>query len=202
MDPLLADRALLDAFRLGERPALERVYHAYVDRVFDLVRYGFLLQGGTRVAGIAAPGAQREVVHDVFVKAFTERARLAYDGLRPYLPYLLRVARNVLVDRWRRQGAELGAVDAEVAEVEADTPAAADDSAVEDLHWRALREATQACVREMDDEMRRFVQHRFEDDLSQRDVAARMGITRRRVRTLEDRVLARLRAHLRAGGFL
>jgi len=202
MDLLLADRALLDAFRRGERAALERVYHAYVDRVFDLVRYGFFVAGGTRVAGTAAPGDQREVVHDVFVKAFAERARLAYDGLRPYLPYLLRVARNVLVDRWRRQGAELAGVDADVAEIEPDGAAAPDDSAVEDLHWKALREATQACVTEMDVEMRRFVQHRFEDDLPQREVAARMGITRRRVRTLEDRVLARLRAYLRARGLL
>jgi len=204
MDPLLADRALLDAFRRGERDALERVYHACVDRVFDLVRHGFLLEGGTRVSGIAEPGSQRDVIHDVFVKAFAERTRLAYDGLRPFLPYLLRIARNVLVDRWRRHGVEVPFADplGAGAGLDPEPPSAADAEAVEDLHWRALREATQAFLAGMADEERRFVQLRFDEDLPQRDVAERMGVTRRRVRTLEGRVLAGLRTFLVGKGFV
>ncbi|MCC7380934.1 MAG: sigma-70 family RNA polymerase sigma factor [Deltaproteobacteria bacterium] len=178
---------------------MERVYHAYVDSVFRRVRHGFHLKDGRRVEGIREPQAQRDLVQEVFVRAFAERARLAYDGLRPYGPYLLRIAGNQLVDRWRSHGAELSAADAAGA-LEAAEPEVAQD-AEEDLHWRALREATQSCVLGMDDEMRAFVRFRFEEDLSQREVAARMGVTRRRVRTLEDAALDRLRKHLTGLGF-
>lgn len=201
-DLLLSDRALLNGFRNGEPAALERVYYAYVDRVFNVVRHGFPLQGGTRVGGITEPDAQRDLIQDIFVKAYAERARLSYDGLRPYAPYLIRIAKNALVDHWRRRGAELAMVETALDPEEIEEAAHGDTSPVEDLHWRSLLEATQSSVAQMTEEMRRFIHHRFVEDLSQRDIAERMRITRRRVRTLEDRVLRDLRKHLSAQGFL
>src|SRR6478672_2492853 len=90
------DRELLSAFRAGERAALERVYLAYVDDVFRLIAVGFERN----------PHEQRSLVQDVFVRAFSDRARLGFDGIRPYRPYLLTIARNVLVDRARAQSSE------------------------------------------------------------------------------------------------
>ena len=71
-----SNRPLLDAFRAGDRKALEVVYMFYVDAIFNLVRFGFLLGDGKRVPGTPQPDTQRELVHDVFVKAFAERARM------------------------------------------------------------------------------------------------------------------------------
>ena len=148
---------------------------------------------------------QRELVHEVFVKAFTESARRAYDGLRPYAPWLSRIARNVLVDQWRKHGGEavavgdLAALDAlEAQAAGASRPGSADPA--DDLHWRTLREATQACIAKLDVEARRFVELRYVEDLPQRDGAERLGVTRRRVRTLDALVLARVRKHLEEGG--
>ena len=196
-DPLVADRAVLDAFRAGDRGALERVYRAHVDAVFMVVRFGFQLADGRRVAGMPSPDAQRDIVQDVFVRAFAQRARLAYDGLRPYRPWLLRIARNVLADHWRKHGVAVAVFsDADATEVAAPTEDAADG-----MHWRALRAATQDCVAGLDDEMRTFVRFRYEDGAAQRDVATRMGVTRRRVRTLEEHVLERVRKWLEEKGF-
>jgi DNA-directed RNA polymerase specialized sigma subunit len=44
--------------------------------------------------------------------------------------------------------------------------------------------------------MQEIARLRFVEELSQADVALRLGITRRRVRTLEDRLLSGVRRHL------
>ena len=184
-----SNRPLLDAFRAGDRQALEVVYMFYVDAVFNLVRFGFLLADGKRVVGTTRPDMQRELVHDVFVRAFAERARISYDGLRPYRPFLLRLARNVIIDAWRRRGLTL-ADPADVEELATETPT--DD----DLDWQRLTHATRTWSATLDDECKRFVALRFEEGLGQRDVAKSMGATRRRVRTLETVVRRGLLAHL------
>ena len=97
------DRPLLDAFRRGDRAAAERVYYHYVDDVDKLVRRGFILDAKEtiRVPGIGDADAAADLVQEVFVRALSEPARLSYDGLRPYRPYLLRIAKNLLIDRLR-----------------------------------------------------------------------------------------------------
>ena len=184
-----SNRQLLDAFRAGDRQALEAVYMFYVDTVFNLVRFGYLLADGKRVPGTRQADLQRELVHDVFVRAFAERARTTYDGLRPYRPFLLRLARNVIIDAWRRRGLAL----ADAADVdELATEAPADD----DLDWQRLAQATRTWRATLDDESKSFIALRFEEGLGQRDVASRMGATRRRVRTLETLLRRALLAHL------
>ena len=54
-------------------------------------------------------------------------------------------------------------------------------------------------VAELDDEAQQFVQLRFVDELGQAEVASRMAVSRRRIRTLEARVLAGLAKRLRRG---
>lgn len=188
-------RELLDAFRAGDRSALEVVYMRYVDDVFDLARYGFALGGGKRVPGSTLPDLQRDLVHDVFVRAFAERARVAYDGLRPYRPYLLRIARNAIIDAARRRGAvPLELVDDDVADPDPAAPPA------DDLDWQRLTSAARGWREGLDSECRELVRLRFEEDLGQREAAARMRATRRRVRTLEARVRRGLLAYLRELG--
>src|SRR5262249_10922972 len=123
---LAGDRELLDAFRRGDREALARVYHHYVDAVARLVRYGFLLETrNLRISGARDVDAENEIIQDVFVRAFGERARLGYDGIRPYRPYLLRIAKNLLVDQARSRGHAMLALSDDADEVD-DAPTAVD----------------------------------------------------------------------------
>ena len=48
-----------------------------------------------------------DTVQTVFLRAFDERARLAYDGLRPYRNYLFSIARNLVIDGLRGKRVEL-----------------------------------------------------------------------------------------------
>ncbi|MEQ9502879.1 MAG: RNA polymerase sigma factor [Deltaproteobacteria bacterium] len=186
------DRELLDAFRAGKRDALERVYRAYVNDVVAIVRFGFTVDG-KRIPGESNPETQLDVAQDVFVKAFSESGRKGYDGVRPYGPFIRRIARNLLIDRARKSGREVP-LDADDDQDVEDTflrPTEPDDTEAA-LDFKRLAEAARAFVAAQDPELADFVRLRFEEELSQADIAARMNVTRRRVRTLESRTLSGL----------
>lgn len=186
------NRALLDRFRRGERGALAEVYYRYVDDVATLARRGFTIEssGHAVVRGVDAD-REREIVQETFAKAFADKARLAYDGLQPYRPYLLRITKNLMIDRFRAERRDAGSEPEAEAVVEP-----------EDLHWKQLAAATAEHVATLDAESRQLVALRFEQELSQDEVAATMAISRRRVRTLEDRVQHGLRKWLQSKGLL
>jgi RNA polymerase sigma-70 factor, ECF subfamily len=199
---------LLRRFRDADSSALDAVYRHYVDDVWRMLRAGFVA-GGTSsvyVGGLSDSQALRDAVQTVFMKAFSESARNAYDGLRPYRPYLLRIARNVRIDQLRRGGREVlmadpgaaeGALDFDAIESGAPIPSAGCE-----LDASTRRAATRNFVTQLDAEQQRFVELRFVNELSQIEVAEHMSISRRRVRTLEEGVLKGLRSELRRKGLL
>src|SRR5262245_58713871 len=95
------DRELLDGFRAGRREALERVYWANVDGIETLV------QAGLRRSQQFSPANLADLVQEIFAKAFSKKARAAYDGQRDYGPFLRQLARNTLIDWLRARGREL-----------------------------------------------------------------------------------------------
>jgi RNA polymerase sigma-70 factor (ECF subfamily) len=196
------DRALLDRFRRGDRATLAAVYERYVDDVATLARRGFTIEssGHVYVRGAGRDG-EYEITQETFARAFAEKARLAYDGLQPYRPYLLRITKNLMIDRYRaEQKAEQGIDDLDqLLAANADLPAAEEPI---ELHSKALFEAATAYVATLDAEHRQFVTLRFEDEHSQDETAAHMKCTRRRVRTLERDVQDGLRTWLKSRGLL
>jgi RNA polymerase sigma factor (sigma-70 family) len=199
--PLLAD------FRAGKRAALESVYRHYVDELTRLLRLGFIVgdAGALRVKGLEGPEL-RDAVQEVFVRAFQEKARRSYDEARPYRPYLLRIARNLRLDQLRVGGREqpLSALASSAGDpIDLDALIATD--AQEPIlapqvqatrEWQALLRKTEAYLSGLEPELRRFVQLRFVEEQGQEQVARAMGVTRRQVRSWEDRVQAGLKRHL------
>jgi RNA polymerase sigma factor (sigma-70 family) len=192
------DRELLDRFRRGDRDALVRVFEHYVDDVATLARRGFTIEssGHVVVHGVGRD-EQRELVQDTFAKAFADKARVAYDGLSPYRPYLLRITKNLMIDRHRagQKQARTTPLDAlDAAELAAEPPP--------DIEWQRLAAATREYVATLDREHRELVRLRFEEGGSQDAVAGALACTRRRVRTLEGEVQDGLRAWLKTRGLL
>jgi RNA polymerase sigma factor (sigma-70 family) len=192
---LETDRALLDDFRRGDKAALTRVYELYVDDVAKLIRWGFAADGGAHVRGEIDPACAQELLQEVFVRAFGEAARVRYDGVRPYRPYLLRIAKNLLTDGVR---ARRRAPTEQVADLDEVVPLAGQElpDPEGELEWSQQREATCEYLASVSEMVQEFVRLRFEQELGQAEVAAQLGITRRRVRTLEQRVQRGLRRHL------
>jgi RNA polymerase sigma-70 factor, ECF subfamily len=195
MTVFAGDRSLLDAFRRGDRAALTTVYFHYIDDIAALVRLGFSVPStGARVRGASDEQTERDLVQEVFTRAFAPRAREAYDGLRPYGPYLRQIARNLLVDRARAtnhsvpldEGALELVVEPEIAEA--------------DPTWQEQRRQTAAYLAGLTPELQKLVKLRFEDEMSQEQAAAALGVSRRRVRTLEARIQKGLRKVLRRAG--
>lgn len=207
------NRDLLDAFRRGDGDALVRVYEEYFDSVAAITRRGFTIesQGHVYVQGAADPQTHEDLIQEVFVRAFAPKARAAYDGLQPYRPYLLRIGKNLLIDRHRAKKRRpetsleslanagdhegVGAIDRIIeanAAFEQEPPPAPEDR----IQWERDLERTQAYLDALDPRLREFVHLRFEQDLSQYEIADRMKLSRWKVRRMEERVRRGLQRHL------
>lgn len=95
---------LLQAFRRGERRAMERVYRFYVRQVEVYLRS---LARQTSARELAQPSALADLLQDTFIHAFNEQARDSFDGLREYGPYLRTIARNCFIDMLRKRRREV-----------------------------------------------------------------------------------------------
>jgi RNA polymerase sigma-70 factor, ECF subfamily len=191
---------LLRAFRAGDRMALETVYRAYVDKVAGLVRFGFASSrsGGGVVSLGNRPDDLADLVQEVFARSFSRSARESFDGLRDYGPYLFTVARNVVIDWFRRASRELP-TDVVHLERALDEVSKVDDEP--ELPWadQSTMEIVQAFLAGLAPEMRRVHQARYAQGLSQRDAAAALGVSRQNLRTLEGRLRDGLRLALDSG---
>jgi len=101
-DVLSSDRDLLERFRAGDRRALEAVFMAYEGLVRCIATQGF-----GSFTGFRNLADTDDAVSSTFEAAFETRARLAYDGLKPYRYYLGGISRNVIRTMCRKSGREI-----------------------------------------------------------------------------------------------
>ncbi len=189
------DRAWLDAFRRGERAALERVFRTYATTVLAVLRHGSRTKDGQHHAPGLDEHAAEDLLHDVFLEAFKEPVRLRYDGVRPYAPFLLQIARFRLLDAARRNGRL----------APGPGPAGADPAAYGEgplpPDELLLREEERAQVRAfkdaLSDDDRRFVRVRFEEGRSQVDAASLLGRSRQQIRTWDEKIRERFREFIK-----
>jgi RNA polymerase sigma factor (sigma-70 family) len=177
---------LLVRFRAGERGALGEVYRAYLPRLRQLIRRGFIGQhSGARVPGATNPDDLADMLQEVFARAFKREARMAYDGERDYWPYLAVIARNTIVSRHRRVGREVLGLDC--AELNEQDLVEAPD---EPSPWHDPRSLAivQAYVSNLEEPMRAVHAARYVDALSQRDAAEKLGLSRPKVRKVEAKL--------------
>ncbi|HTN51454.1 MAG TPA: sigma-70 family RNA polymerase sigma factor [Anaeromyxobacter sp.] len=201
--PLPADRALLDAFRRGDRAALTRVYRAYSPRVLAYLSRGFRVRsdggtGGARVGPLDLDAAHQET----FVRAFSERVRQAYDGLRPFEGFLLAIARSAAVDTLRAAGklsrSSVSLEDAPELQSLAAEHASPEDSALEG----EMRALVAGFLSRLSAQERRFADLRFVERLSQEQAGAALGLSRQEARTREVRLKRALAEFLAAEGWM
>ena len=170
-DDLLRDDAVCrEAFRKGERWAMEAVYRRYVPLIYTIVGRGF---AGFR--GFADAVQRDDAVQAVFATAFEERARLAYDGIHDYARFIRGLAQNVcrqILDRDRRF---------------ARTPEAPEEAVAEDVEAELLTaEALEQCRRfreSLGDALERAVlDGYFARGEAEETLATALGVTRYRLR--------------------
>jgi RNA polymerase sigma-70 factor, ECF subfamily len=184
-DALAGDRAWAAAFKRGERDALERVFFSYADGVARQIRATRLREHDVEA-----------VVHEVFLKAFSESARLSWDGLRPFGAWLNTMTRNLLIDRARKER-RLQFRDPD------DMPTVIDDGPDPSSHLDALelRDVLTSFRTTLSAEDASLFHTRFERQQSIAQTAALLQWSEIRVRKSDTALRARLLHALRAAGF-
>jgi RNA polymerase sigma factor (sigma-70 family) len=199
MSDLRLDLDLLARFRSGERDALAEVYRRYLPRLEQLLRRGFQVRDcSVRVPGVFNPDDLADTLQEVFARAFKPEARAAYDGRRDYWPYLAVIARNMVVSRHRRSGRELLGLESASLDEE-NVVDCVDDPGTPWLDPRSVAIA-QAYVASLPEPIRAVHAARYVQALSQRDAAKQLGLSRPKVRKLEDRMRRELRRLLEQAG--
>jgi RNA polymerase sigma-70 factor (ECF subfamily) len=184
------DPGLLRAFRSGDPDALEAVYRESVNEVETWLRRALARMGRLTAADLG------DLVQDVFLRAFSDSARASYDGLRPYPPFLMTIARNLFVDWARRAGREVPGSDFLEDELDRAGAGAEDPPPFEP----SVVALVAAYVDGLPAELRAVHHQRFVLATPQRQAADALGISRQSLRTMEKKLVVGLRRRLREAG--
>lgn len=185
-DLLLADRQLLMEFRSGTREGLTRVYREYAPLLAATLARGIgFARDGQRfqLRGLSGAFELDDLLQETFMRAFAPASRARYDGVRPFRSYLVAIARNLLIDHYRKRGTltlELRTV--ELRTVEQIQGPATPEEQLSDQRLRALHDTFLQSLSEQD---RKLVELRFERGLSRREVGEALGLSAMRLRWRE-----------------
>lgn len=220
LDPFRDDPAFLDRFRAGQASALDRVYRAYYRPLRSFILRGFAFQSEGRslyFAGAMQDSDVEDVLQETFRRAFGDRARASFDGVRPYKNYLFTIARNAVITDVTHRSRQIPVGEALMRDAPGDdlTPLQAwvfarqnlpspdqrpvSDERVEGLEVYGL---IMGFVEGLDEESQRFFEVRFLGQRSQENSARAMGWNRARVRKEEARLRRDFLAHASGSGYM
>lgn len=200
----------IEAFRRGDRALLGELYREHMEAVERFLRGGFTFtsQGRTiRFAGYHEPFELQEAIQEGFLHAFRQSARERYDGERPYRPLLLTIIKNKTIDRWRREqhasrlfvmvGEVAGADESHDHALERLQPEQPAQSPERQAASHQLQRTLQGFMEGLEEPERTIVDLHLLGEMSQRDIADHLGISRndirKHVRLLRQRLLRQLK---------
>ncbi len=165
------ERLLIEAAKTDPRRFAE-LYERNFNRVYAFV---------ARRAGDRAEA--EDLTADVFHEALANLGRFEWRGV-PFAAWLLRIARNAVIDRWQRTTRERGEP--------AQDPGG--DENLADVDRRAM---LADLVGRLPGDQRRVVLERFVEQKSIREIARELGRTEGAVKQLQFRALENLRARMK-----
>ncbi|OGQ89093.1 MAG: hypothetical protein A2289_22765 [Deltaproteobacteria bacterium RIFOXYA12_FULL_58_15] len=198
---LAEDRERLAQFRRGETTTLARVFEHYAIDVAKALASGMTVvsQGqALRLKGTISSFDLDDMVHETFIAAFADKARQSYDGLRPYKPYVLAIARNVLLQSYRQDNRRQHLVDA----WEQDHAAEMGPDPEESLAERQLKQLYVDFVSSLHEIDRVIMRLRFEEQVPRRRVSEETGLTAMQVRTREQKLKESFLKRMEGSGYL
>jgi RNA polymerase sigma-70 factor (ECF subfamily) len=187
------ERTLVERAQSGDAQAFGRIYQRYVDRVYSFVSFR-----------VRDQQLAEDLTQEVFVQAL--RALDSYDWRGSLAPWLLRIARNTVVDHWRRSSRRperpLSAIelDNQSGEESIDALALEADTSNEEAFVRADgaldRQRILAAAEHLTDLQQQVLALRFASGLSIRETADTMGRTEGAIKNLQHHAVRALRRKL------
>jgi len=179
----------LREFRDGERSALEQVYVAYIDEVEAIVcRF---LAAGTRGRSLRDSTEAGDLVQEVFIRAFSDKARRSFDSRRDFGPFLGALTRNLLFDWARRRGREILSDDLD------GYCAPSSRNRVEPWAARDTIATVSEYIARLPADLRAVHEYRYVQCLTQEKACELLGISRQALRTREGHLRDGLRRCLK-----
>jgi RNA polymerase sigma-70 factor (ECF subfamily) len=173
------DIQLLKVAQEGNTEAFGAIYERYADKVF---RYLNAHLGN----GLDA----EDLTEEVFIRVWRSLPDYRERGT-PFLSFVFRVARNALIDHYRRERRAVGQLSSDEVMV-ADSKPGPGEIVSQQMERQELKEALEG----LREDYRNVVILRFLSELSPEDTAAVMGRSAGAVRVLQHRALAALRVRL------
>jgi len=175
-------------YRFGDNRDLTAIYFRYAGAVYGTLRKGFYLRKSCARTARWIVGSQSraeidDLVQEVFARAFSPRSRSSFDEARALGPYLIAIAQNVYLDHLRKRRTLAAQRD-----THCEHPLT--EWAEETFHPDESVKVLADFVGRLPADLRALYQTRFVRGLSQREAAVALLLSRRRIRTLENRLLA------------
>jgi RNA polymerase sigma factor (sigma-70 family) len=219
MSLLCSDRPLLERFRQGDQEALARVYREYSPLIAAFLSRGFTFSSRGRMLqfnGYHQPFDLENSVQETFLRAFSERARLAYDGLNPYRKYLTAIARNIVLSEFRKREVAMSqlvrVVDNEetstsledLAEVQPIASGEPEPTGEAQFLKQELTRLYDTFLEALNPppEHETFFRARFEERQTQVEAGRQIGMSHMQARTLEKKLRKRFLKFMQSRGYL
>ncbi len=201
----------VELFKSADRETFTWVYRTYVNEVAKMLTGGFTFNSSgerVRFAGYRSPNQLQEAIQETFLKAFGESARRNYDGSRPYAPYLMQIAKNVVIDGFRKQSLDrslfvmIGNLvyeneteDEAIGRLGQQHSESPEDLAAKNQIYLLVRSFVDA----LNPEDRKIVTEHLAGDASQAEIAETLGVDRneirRRIKNIREALLRHLKTH-------
>ncbi len=188
------ERELVQRARKGDSSAFGAIYQKHVDRVYSYVAFRV---GDTALA--------EDITQDVFLQAL--QALHAFDWRGSLAPWLLSIARNAVIDHWRRAGRRPERPESWLSNAEEEVEGGLLDRAQSSAAAAALAGAEMAIDRRMllaatghlTELQQQVLAFRFAAELSIEETARVMGKSEGAVKNLQHHALRSLRRLLLDG---
>ena len=178
---------LLRKFRQGDRQVLRDVYATYGEVLYRFCR-----------DRLKSPADARDLAQEAFIIAFKEETRLRFSGLSSFQGFLLGIAKNLLMHRFRADRVRQESTDELAQEAEHSELPAVDHK----LEEEAVEKVLAGFLAGLTDRDRDFFQSHMMTRPARRLTADKFKMTEDQVRYLEKKLKEKAVEYLKKSGYL
>lgn len=173
-------KLLIEQAKSGDSEAFGAVYRLYYTPVY---RYIYLRTKSRNHA--------EDLTQTVFMKVYKSISGVETSGVSP-LAYFFTVARNTIIDHWRKEGRGMVYDDEAVAAKANDL-----DTGVESFETSEAKEIVHQALGILTEDQQEVMRLKFVSDLSTKEISQMLDKSEEAVRQLQSRALKLLRAYFK-----